>query len=207
MRRDSRVTVNMIASASAMSPATWPVIPGLPIPRAEESETGWAFGLLLCGWVSGDELGVADGMIAGNRLDALPAPMSELETVLRFGMGPSGSLISGGGLADDLVRAAGTAVMATVSAADGGVHFTEVTMLAVAVSFTEVIEVTPDATGICARRVAGCLSDTELTVQVAVPSPLAQPVMKAGFWLESWAAMATDTFATDPLFSVDTCTV
>jgi len=122
----------------------------LPVPRAEESETGLTFGLLLGGWVSGDELGVADGMIAGNRLDALPAPTSELETLLRFGMGPSGSLVSGKGLADDLVGAARTAVMATVSAADGGVHFTEVTMLAVAVSFTEVIEVTPDATGICA---------------------------------------------------------
>jgi hypothetical protein len=163
--------------------------------------------LLLGGWIPGDELGVADGMIAGKRLDALPAPMSECETLLRFGMGPSGSGVSGEGLAGDLGGAAGTAVMATVSAADGGVHFTEVTMLAVAVSFTEVIEVTPDATGICACRVAGCLSDTELTVQVAVPSPLAQPVVKAGFWLEGWAAMATDTFTTDPLFSVDTCTV
>jgi hypothetical protein len=38
------------------------------------------------------------------------------------------------------------AVTATVTAADGGVHFTEVTMPAVAVSFTEVA---PDATGIC----------------------------------------------------------
>ncbi len=38
----------------------------------------------------------------------------------------------------------------TVSAADGRVHFTEVTMLAVAVSSTEVTEVAPDATGICA---------------------------------------------------------
>jgi hypothetical protein len=140
----------MIASASAMSPATWPVSPGLPIPRAEESETGSAFRLLRCGWVAGDELGVADGMIAGNRPDALPAPMSELETLLRFGMGPSGSAGSGEEPADDLVGEADTAVMATVSAADGGVHFTEVTMLAVAVSFTEVIEVAPDATGICA---------------------------------------------------------
>ena len=42
------------------------------------------------------------------------------------------------------------AVTATVSLADGGVHFTEVTMLAVAVSFTEVTEVALDATGICA---------------------------------------------------------
>jgi hypothetical protein len=51
------------------------------------------------------------------------------------------------------------------------------------------------------------LSDTELTVQVAVPLPLAQPVLNVGFWLEGWAAMATDTFVADPLFSVDTCTV
>ncbi len=99
---------------------------------------------------------MADGMIAGNRLDALPAPISELETPLRFGMGPSGSVVSGGepladDLADDSAGAAdAAAVTATVSLADGGVHFTEVTMLAVAVSFTEVTEVALDATGICA---------------------------------------------------------
>jgi hypothetical protein len=80
-------------------------------------------------------------------------------------------------------------------------------MLAVAVSFTEVIEVAPDATGICAWRSAGCLSDTELTVQLAVPSPLAQPLVNVGFWLEGWPTRATDTFAADPLFSVETCTV
>jgi hypothetical protein len=97
-------------------------------------------------------LGVADGTIAGNRPDALPAPMSELETPLRFGMAPSGSVVSGGEtLADDLAGEAGAAaVTATVSLADGGVHFTEVTMLAVAVSFTAVTEMAPDATGICA---------------------------------------------------------
>ena len=39
---------------------------------------------------------------------------------------------------------------ATVSLADGGVHFTGVTMLAVAVSFTGVTEMALDATGICA---------------------------------------------------------
>jgi len=77
-------------------------------------------------------------------------------------------------------------------------------MLAVAVSFTEVA---PDATGIRASRFAGCLSDTELTVQVAVPLPLAQPLVNVGFWLEGWAARATDTFEADPLFSVETCTV
>ncbi len=196
-----------------MSPATWPVSPGLANPRAVESETGSAFRLAPCGWKPGDELGVADGLIAGNKPDALPAPISELETPLRFGMGPSGSVVSGEEpLADDpaddpVGEAEAAAVTATVSAADGGVHFTEVTMLAVAVSFTEVTEVAPDATGICAWSSAGCLSDTELTVQPAAPLPLAQPLVNVGFWLEGWATRATDTFAAEPLFSVETRTV
>ena len=205
----------MMASAKAMSPATWPVSPGLPNPRAEESETGSAFRLSRCGWIPGGELGVADGMIAGNKLDALPAPMSELETPmsepetpLRFGMGPSGSVVSDDDPVDDLAgEADAAAVTTTVSAADGGFHFTEVTMLAVAVSVTEATEVAPDATGICASRFAGCLSDTELTAQAAVPLPLAQPLVNVGFWLEGWATRATDTFEADPLFPVETCTV
>ena len=140
-----------------MSPATWPVSPGLPSPRAEESETGWEPRLLRCGWIVGAGLGVADGTIAGNRPDALPAwmselPMSELETPLRFGMGPRGSVVSGGALLTDGLagEADAAAVTATVSLADGGVHFSGVTMLALAVSFTEVTEVALDATGICA---------------------------------------------------------
>jgi len=51
------------------------------------------------------------------------------------------------------------------------------------------------------------LSDTELTVQAAVPLPLAQPLVNVGFWLAGWATRATDTFEADPLFSVETCTV
>ena len=206
-----------MANASAMSPATWPVRPDWPSPRAEESETGSAFRLAGCGWIPGEESGVADGLIAGNRPDALPAPMSELDTPLRFGIGPSGRGATAetaaeeapaDDLADDLAGDAdAAAVTATVSAADGGVHFAEVTMLAVAVSFTEVTEVAPDATGIWAWRLAGCLSATEVTVQPAVPSPLAQPLVNDGFWLDGWATRATDTFAADPLFSVETCTV
>ena len=207
-----------MANASAMSPATWPVRPGWPSPWAEESETGSAFRLGGCGWIPGEELGVADGLIAGNRPDALPAPMSLLDTPLRLGMAPSGRGASSAGtaaeeapadgLADDLAGDAdAAAVTATVSAADGGVHFAEVTMLAVAVSFTEVTEVAPDATGTWAARFAGCLSDTEVTVQPAVPSPLAQPLVNDGFWLDGWATRATDTFAPDPLFSVETCRV
>jgi len=49
-----------------------------------------------------------------------------------------------------LAGAAEAEVTATVSAADGGVHFTELTMLAAAVSLTEVTEVALAATAICA---------------------------------------------------------
>jgi len=151
-------------------------------------------------------LGEADGLIAGNRPDASPGPMSWLEMLLRFGTGPSGSVVPGEGLADELAGEADAEVTETVSAADGGVHFAEVTTLAVAVSFTEVTEVALDANAISACSVAGCLSDTELTAQVAAPLPFAQPVVMAGFWLDGWAVRATDTLDADPLFSVDTCT-
>jgi hypothetical protein len=125
-------------------------------------------------------------------------------------MGPSGNVVCGEAPLDDFAGEAeadaGAEVTVTVSAAEGGVHFTEVTMLAVAVSFTEVTEVALAATGICACRTAGCLSDTELTVHVAVPSPLAQPLVNVGFWLDGCAARATDTLEADPLFAVETCT-
>ena len=133
--------------------------------------------------------------------------MSWLDTPLRFGMGPSGSVVPGETAAGDVpAEEAEAAVTVTVSAADGGVHFSAVTMLAVAVSFTEVTEVALAATGICALRVTGCLSDTELTVQLAIPSPLAQPLVKVGFWLDGWAVRATVTAAAEPLFSVETRT-
>jgi len=217
LRRDSRVTVSMTATASAISPATWPVSPGCAKARAEESDTGLAFRLPPGAWTPCEGLGVADGLMAGNRPDALPAPMSELpmselETPLRFGMGPSGNVVCGEAPADDLagegdeVGEADAEVTITVSAAEGGVHFTEVTMLAVAVSVTEVTEVALDATGICACRTAGCLSDTEMTVHVAVPSPLAQPLVNVGCWLDGCAVSATDTLEADPLFTVETCT-
>lgn len=141
--------------ASATSPATWPVSIGCPNPVAEDSAIGSAFRLPLCGWIPGEGLGVADGLIEGNRPDALPGAMSELETPLRVGMGPSGKVVwgtapDGDWLVGDPAAEAGAAVTATVSVADGGVHFTEVTTLAVAVSFTDVTEVALDATGICA---------------------------------------------------------
>ena len=207
---DSRVTVSMTATASAISPATWPVSPGCPKERAEESDTGLALRLPPSAWIPGAGVGVAAGLIAGNRRDALPGPMSELETPLRFGIGPSGSAVSGEAPADDAAGdeagAAVAEVTATVSAADGGVHLAEVTMLAVAVSCTEVTVLALAATGICAWRIAGCLSDTELTTQVAAPAPLAQPPVNVAFWPDGWALRARVTSEADPLFPVETCT-
>jgi hypothetical protein len=176
---------------------------------AEEPGTGlrWLPGAGL----PGEGLGVADGLIAGNRPAALPGWMSWLKTPLRLGIGPSGSAPSGttpagDEPAGDLAGEAEAAVTATVSAADGGVHFSVVTMLAVAVSFTEVTDLALAATGICALSEAGCLSDTALTAQLAVPAPVAQPLVNLGFWPDGWAVRATVTSAAEPLFSVETRT-
>jgi len=213
LRRDSRVTVSMTATASAISPATWPVSPGWTNAMAEEPGTGlrWLPGAGL----PGKGLGVADGLIAGNRPPASPASMSLLATPLRSGIGPSGSAAPGGipagddpagdEPAGDLAGEAEAAATATVSAAAGGVHCSVVTMLAVAVSFTEVTEVALAATGICALSETGCLSDTELTPQLAVPVPVAQ-LVNVGFWPDGWAVRATVTSAAEPLFSVETRT-
>jgi len=129
----------------------------------------------------------------------------------RFGTGPSGSAVPGetpGGDAPAglLAGEADAAVTATVSAADGGVHLSVVATLAVAVSVTAVTEPALAATGICALSDTGCLSDTEPTVQLAVPSPLTQPPENTGFWLVGRAARATVTPDAEPLFAVDTCT-
>jgi hypothetical protein len=152
---------------------------------------------------------VADGPIEGKRPDALPGPISELETPFRFGRGPSGSVACGDALAEDLgfdlARATGAEVTVTVSAAEGGVHFAVVAMLAVAVSVTEVTEVALDATGIFAWRATGCFAGTELIVQAAIPLPFAQPPVKAGFWLDGCEARVTDTFEAE-VFSAETCT-
>jgi hypothetical protein len=143
--------------------------------------------------------------MAGNRPAALPAPMSELDTPLSAGMGPSGSGDSGDALADGLAGAGAAAVTATVSSAAGGVHVAVVTTLAAAVSVTELTELAPDATGIWASRLTGCLSATELTAQLAVLSPLAQPLVNAGFWLVGLDESVTDTSEAGP-FLVETST-
>jgi hypothetical protein len=153
-----------MASPSAIRPAAWPVNTGAPAGRADDSEIGLAFRLAGCGSVPATGLGVAElGLIWGKRLAALPAPMSKLDSPFRFGMGPSdngGRLVEAGdnapGLEDVPGEGVGEAVVevvevtATVSSAAGGVHFSVVTMLAVAVSFTELTDFAFDATAICA---------------------------------------------------------
>ena len=189
-----------------MSPATWPVSPGWTNAMAEEPGTGFRRSVPL----PGDGLGVAPGLIAGNSPEALPAPMSELETLLRFGTGPSGSVVpgaAGGALDDEPPPEGAAAVTATVSAAAGGVHLAEVVMLAVAVSVTEETEVASDATGICACRVTACLSDTALTGQLADPLLLPQPPVNTGFWLDGREVRPTVMWDADPPSLVETCTM
>ena len=51
----------------------------------------------------------------------------------------------------------------------------------------------------------GCEADTEPTLQMAVWSPLAQPLVNVGFWLDGCAVSVTVTPVADP-FSVETAT-
>jgi len=178
---------------------------GAPNETVEAFETGSAFCRPACGGTTWPVLGVADGVIAGNSPDALPAPMSRLASAFRFGMGPSasgGSCVAlGEALADEAVP-----VTDVVPVAAGRVHLAVVATLAVAVSFSELTEDAFDATAICAFRVAGAFALTKLTVQEAVPSPLVQPLVNSGFSVDGWAASATDTFEAEPP-SVETSTV
>ncbi len=127
--------------------------------------------------------------------------MSELETPFRFGMTPRSGIVVPGppGLAGEV----DAAVTETVSWAVGGVPGTVLTMLAVAVRVTELTEVALAATGIWASRVTGLVSDTELTVHVAVlavATILAQPLVNAGCWLDGAEVRATDTSAAEPFW-------
>ncbi|HLM89423.1 MAG TPA: hypothetical protein VK284_10415 [Streptosporangiaceae bacterium] len=98
------------------------------------------------------------------------------------------------------------AVTAVVTAAAGGVHFAVMTTLAVAVSFTELTEAAFDATGMRASRLTVCPVVIEPMLHDAVPSPLGQPLLNVGFWLDGCAVSATDTPEADPPFRAETCT-
>jgi hypothetical protein len=147
-------------------------------------------------------------VIVGKRPAALPEPMSLLDSPFSSGTGSTGTggrFAACSGLCAEVVGEAvavavgvGGDVTATVSAAAGGVHFAVVAMLAVAVSFTELTELAFDATAIRAFRVTGSFTVTELRVHEAVPSPLGQPLVNSGFWLDGCAVSVTDTFDTGP---------
>lgn len=181
----------------------------MPSETGEASETGPVFRLVGCAAAVavGPGLAPGDGLMVGNRLAALPAPMNTLAWPFSAGMGPSGSAAmcsaALGEAAAGLLLAAAT-VTVVVSAAAGGVHFVVVTTLAVAVSFTELTEVAFDATAICAFRLVAFVV-TELRLHEAVPSSLAHPLLNVGFWLDGCAVSATDTSEAVP-FLVDTCT-
>jgi hypothetical protein len=179
---------------------------GVPRETGDASAAGAVCRLTGVAWTEGwGLLAPGDGVMAGNRPAALPAPMNTLASPFRAGMGPSGSTAMceapGGALpdffGDDEAEAAVTVV---VSAAAGAVHLAVVVTLAVAVSFTELTEVALDATAIWACRLAGCLVVTEAMLHVAVPSPFAHPLVNVGFWPDGCAVSATDTSEADPFW-------
>jgi hypothetical protein len=147
---------------------------------AGESNAGRVLGLVGRGCAAGVALGTGEGVMIGKSCVALPASISVLPTPFRSGIGPSGNSGSGRGYCNSGVcdRAEVTAV---VVATVGAFHFCVVTMLAVAVSLTDLIEVALDATAIWACRTTGRFTETVLTVQAAVPSPLVQPLVKVAF--------------------------
>jgi hypothetical protein len=213
LRTDRRVTVSMMASPSAISPATWAVKTGVSAETGDASDTGVLFRPLPgCAPAEDGGLAPCDGPIVGNRPAALPAPISRLAAPFMSGTGPSGStamcVVPGEALPEPLafvVLVAEAAVTAVVSAAAGGVHFAVVVTLAVAVSFTELTEVAFDATAIWASRLTVCLVFSEPMLHEAVPLPLAQPLVNVGFWLDGCVVSATDTSEAGP-FWVETCT-
>jgi hypothetical protein len=206
----------MMASPSAISPITWAVKTGVTADTGDASDTGSVFPLVGCTGSVDSGLAPCVGLMVGNSPAALPAPTSMLASPFRSGTGPSGTtstcVAPGEPLLAGLVElvalvalVAEAAVTAVVSAAAGGVHFAVVVTLAVAISFTELTVVAFDGTAIRASRLMVSLVVTEPMLHEAVPSPLAQPPLKVGFWLDGCAVSATDTSEAGP-FWVETCT-
>ena len=143
-------------------------------------------------------------MIAGNRPDALLAPMScPTCDVMTPGANPIDRLLPIGSMFAEVPGAAEAgrelaAVTPTVTVAEGGVQDDAVVALAVAVSFTEVTDEAPDATGTCTLNATAFALATEPTVHFSVPSPLPQPPTKADPSPDGCVASATDTPEADP---------
>jgi hypothetical protein len=191
--------------ARRIRPTTLAGRSGEPGESARESGTGLVLCLVGRGSAAGVAVGTGDGVMTGKSCVALPASMSVLPTPFRSGIGPSGNSGSGRGLSSGALcdRAEVTAV---VSATVGAFHFCVVTMLAVAVSQTDLTEVALDATATWACRMTGRFAETVLTVQAAVSSPLVQPWVNVAFWLVGWVVSVTDTSEAD-VFRVETRTI
>jgi hypothetical protein len=204
LRWDRRVIASKIARASTTRPDTTAGRMGRPGESVRESAAGLALRVGVGGCALAAELGTGEGAMTGKSPVALPAFMSVLATPFRFGMGPSGRMSGGGmptsdGFGDD------AEVTAVVSVTVGAFHFWVVTMLATAVSFTDVTEVALAATAIWACRTTGFLAKTEPMVHDAVPSPFVQPLVNVGFWLVGRTVSVTDTSEAD-VFRVETRT-
>ena len=171
-----------MARAKRIRPASRAGRKGDPGESARESDAGRVLGLVGRGCAAGVALGTGEGVMIGKSCVALPASISVLPTPFRSGIGPSGSAGSGKGLSGGGLReCAEVAVTVVVSATVGAFQFCVVAMLAVAVSLTNLTEVALDATAIWACRTTGRLTETELTVHAAVPSPLVQPLVNVAF--------------------------
>lgn len=91
-RSDSRVNASMAASASTTRPITWAVTTGMPSGSSETFASGAARSCPDRPATPGSGLGEEDGLIGGNRFEALPAPIYEVLAPLRLGSGPTGML-------------------------------------------------------------------------------------------------------------------
>ena len=76
-----------------MSPITCAVTTGMPSGSTETVGDPLALPLLDPALAPGTGRGVADGLIWGKRLEAFPAPMSELFALLSSGIGPIPTLL------------------------------------------------------------------------------------------------------------------
>src|SRR5579864_1188923 len=127
---------------------------------ARESGTGLVLCLVGRGCAAGVAVGTGDGVMTGKSCVALPASMSVLPTPFRSGIGPSGKAGSGSGYCNFGLRDRAEAeVTAVIAATVGAFHFCVVTMVAVAVSLSDLIEVALDATVIWACRTTGCFTE------------------------------------------------
>jgi hypothetical protein len=220
------VAASRKTSPSPPNPSTWAVVADIPITTVTspavgvpESATGLA-GLATAGAAGG-------GVIAGSTLATLTGLIGDVllmagvaGTDASTGGGASAGRLAGEACGDGVVAAGvldadlpgdgAGAVTVTVPAAAGIVVMAGlVAAPAVAVRVTEVTDVAPEATVICAciwKDEGDNASPIDPIEQAAVPSPLGQRLVNAAAWPCGAAVSVTSTPDADP-FSTKTCTV